>query len=121
MFICSFFFSIRRRHTSCALVTGVQTCALPISLGEDIEIVVQLLPSVWPILADKAQVENSLINLVVNARDAMPDGGKLIIETANVHLDEGYAERNAEVKPGDSVMLAEIGRASCRDRVCLYG
>jgi CheY-like chemotaxis protein len=76
------------------------------TLGEDIEIVVQLLPSIWPVLADKAQVENSLVNLVVNARDAMPDGGKLIIETANVHLDEGYAERNAEVAPGDYAMLA---------------
>ena len=87
------------------LVTSVDDM-LRRTLGEDIEIVVQLLPSVWPILADKAQVENSLINLVVNARDAMPDGGKLIIETANVHLDEGYAERNAEVTPGDYVMLA---------------
>ncbi len=96
------------------LVTSVDDM-LRRTLGEDIEIVVQLLPSVWPILADKAQVENSLINLVVNARDAMPDGGKLFIETANVHLDEGYAERNAEVTPGDYVMLAVTDTGSGMD------
>ena len=87
------------------LATGMDDM-LRRTLGEDIEVVVQLLPDIWPVLADRAQVENSLVNLVVNARDAMPDGGKLIIETANVHLDETYAERNAEVTPGPYAMLA---------------
>jgi PAS domain S-box-containing protein len=76
------------------------------TLGEDIEIATTLDPDLWPVLADRGQVENSLLNLVVNARDAMPEGGKLTIETSRVHLDEGYAERNIEVMPGDYAMLA---------------
>src|SRR6185312_7654613 len=71
-----------------------------------IEIEMALHAGTWPILADKGQVENALLNLVINARDAMPDGGKLTIETSNVHLDEDYAAGNPEVKPGDYAMLA---------------
>jgi PAS domain S-box-containing protein len=76
------------------------------SLGEHVEIELQLAPDLWPALADSGQVENSLLNLAINARDAMLDGGKLTIETANVHLDEDYAGSNAEVIPGDYVMMA---------------
>jgi PAS domain S-box-containing protein len=76
------------------------------TLGEDVEIEVRLDESLWPELADKSQVENALLNLAINARDAMPGGGKLTIETGNVSLDKEYAARNAEVTPGDYVMLA---------------
>jgi PAS domain S-box-containing protein len=76
------------------------------TLGEDVEITMQLHRGLWRALADKGQLENSLLNLVVNARDAMPEGGKLTIETGNVHLDESYAAINAEVTPGDYAMLA---------------
>jgi PAS domain S-box-containing protein len=76
------------------------------SLGEHVEIELTLAPDLWPALADSGQVENSLLNLAINARDAMPDGGKLTIETANVHLDEDYAGSNAEVASGDYVMMA---------------
>ena len=76
------------------------------TLGEDIEIEMKPYPLLWTARADKGQVENALLNLTVNARDAMPAGGKLTIETGNVHLDEDYAAHSTEVTPGDYVMLA---------------
>jgi PAS domain S-box-containing protein len=75
-------------------------------LGEDIEIEMKLNPQLWTAIADKGQVQNALLNLAVNARDAMPEGGKLTIETGNAHLDEDYTAHNSEVTPGDYVMLA---------------
>jgi len=76
------------------------------TLGEHIEIEWRHADKLWLTHTDKAQVENCLLNLAVNARDAMGGGGKLIVETANVTLDEHYAATNREVKPGDYVMLA---------------
>ena len=76
------------------------------TLGEHVEIELKLAADLWPALADSGQVENSLLNLAINARDAMPEGGKLTIETTNIHLDEDYAASNAEVATGDYVMLA---------------
>jgi PAS domain S-box-containing protein len=75
-------------------------------LGEDIDLRFELDAELDDVKADRGQVEQVLMNLVVNARDAMPDGGKLTIETHNVVLDEGYAQRHAEVEPGSYVMLA---------------
>jgi PAS domain S-box-containing protein len=76
------------------------------TLGEHVEIETALHAGAWPTLADKGQVENALLNLAINARDAMGGGGKLTIETGNVHLDEDYAAANPEVTPGDYAMLA---------------
>jgi PAS domain S-box-containing protein len=75
-------------------------------IGENIEIVTHLNTAICNVHADLGQVEQILMNLAVNARDAMPHGGILRIETANVVLDEEYAQSHPEVTPGDYVMMA---------------
>jgi PAS domain S-box-containing protein len=80
---------------------------LPRLLGEDIDVVLGLNPDLKNIYADRGQIEQALMNLAVNARDAMPDGGKLTIETATVQLDTQYSKkRGVEVEAGEYVMLA---------------
>jgi len=74
-------------------------------LPESIETITQLDPSLGQIMADPGQIHQVLVNLVMNARDAMPSGGKLITETANVELDEQYAAAHPEVTPGPCVLL----------------
>ncbi len=87
------------------LVTGMSDL-LRRTLGEQVTIETVLSGNVWRALADPNQLELAILNLAVNARDAMPSGGKLTLETANVHLDEKYASSQAEVVPGQYVMLA---------------
>jgi PAS domain S-box-containing protein len=75
-------------------------------LGANIEMVTRCAANAGNVKADPAQVEQVLMNLVVNARDAMPKGGRLTVETANVNLDSTYARDHVAVKPGPYVMLA---------------
>lgn len=75
-------------------------------IGENIELVTLPAPDLGLVKVDPGQFEQLLVNLAINARDAMPEGGKLIIETANVTLDRLYAQNHAEVIPGEYVMLA---------------
>jgi PAS domain S-box-containing protein len=76
------------------------------TLGEHIEISPKLSDDAWPTLVDPSQLTTAVLNLSLNARDAMPRGGKLTLETDNVHLDQDYASMNSEVAPGDYVMIA---------------
>ncbi len=76
------------------------------TLGEQIEIDSMLAHDAAPALIDPSQLSTAILNLALNARDAMPNGGKLILETKNVVLDEDYARMNSEVKPGNYVMIA---------------
>ena len=75
-------------------------------IGEDIDIHFSLTPYLWAVKMDPSQVDQILANLAVNARDAMPDGGKLTIETENIHLNEDYCQEREGFLPGDYVMLA---------------
>ena len=79
---------------------------LPRMIGEDIELVSAPGPNLGKVKADPTQIEQILMNLAVNARDAMPKGGKLTIETASVHLDGDYRQRHSMVPGGDYVLLA---------------
>jgi PAS domain S-box-containing protein len=92
------------------------------TLGEQIEIESILQDDLPPVLVDASQLTTALLNLALNARDAMPYGGKLMLETCDVHLDEAYVSVNHEVRPGQYVMVAvsDTGRgipAAIRDKV----
>ena len=76
------------------------------TLGENIQVETVIAGGLWNTLADPNQVENTILNMAINARDAMPDGGKLTLEVANAHLDDAYAAGHSEVTPGQYVMLA---------------
>lgn len=87
------------------LVSGMSDL-LRRTLGEQVSVETVLAGGLWRAMADPNQLEIAVLNLAVNARDAMPKGGKLTIETANAHLDDRYAAAQVEVLPGQYVMLA---------------
>ena len=97
---------LRPRETDVnALLVGSTKLLRP-SLGEHVEIETRLEENAWPALVDPTQLTTALVNLAVNARDAMPNGGKLTLETGNVVLDESYAGSHSDVQAGPYVMLA---------------
>jgi len=88
-------------------------------IGEDVEIQFHPGRELWKVEMDPSQFEQVLMNLAANARDAMPRGGKLTIETANVRLDEEYCRRNAGFRPGDYVLIAVSDTGVGMDRETL--
>jgi len=87
------------------LITGMDTL-LRRTLGAPIAIEFVRATGLWPALIDPSQLENAVLNICLNARDAMPEGGKLTLELANVHLDRSYADWNDDVEPGHYVLIA---------------
>lgn len=87
------------------LVSGMSEL-LRRALGAGVSVETVLAGGLWRTYADVSQLENAILNLAVNARDAMAEDGKLTIETANAHLDDAYARTHAEVQPGQYVMIA---------------
>ena len=85
-------------------------------LGEDIELVTLLAPDAGAVRIDPGQFEQVIINLAVNARDAMPDGGRLTIETSNVMLGPDYVAGHPEIVPGEYVQLAVSDTGAGMDR-----
>jgi PAS domain S-box-containing protein len=87
------------------LVRGMEDM-LHRTLGEHVEVETHLAADLWPAVSDVSQLENALLNLCINARDAMANGGKLTVETANTQLDAQYAGAHAEVTAGDYIVLS---------------
>ncbi|MEX2626206.1 MAG: PAS domain S-box protein [Ilumatobacteraceae bacterium] len=76
------------------------------TLPEDVELELVRGAGAWPAFVDPGQLENALLNLCLNSRDAMPDGGRITIETGNARIDQRYADEHTEVEPGQYVMIA---------------
>ena len=85
---------------------GSMSDLLNSTLGEQIQIETVTSAGLWIVNADAQQLESAILNIAINARDAMPDGGKLTIETANAYLDDAYCRQNPEIEPGQFVMIA---------------
>ncbi|HEY8162223.1 MAG TPA: CHASE3 domain-containing protein [Methylocystis sp.] len=88
-----------------ALVLGMSSI-LHSTLGVHVDVATVLVRDLWPIKLDANELESAILNLAVNARDAMPNGGRLTIETANAELGEDYVEENPEARPGQYVLIA---------------
>ena len=88
-----------------ALITGLSQM-IPRTLGETVSVETVLAAGLWQVEADANELEASVLNLAVNARDAMPDGGRLTIETSNTHIDEAYAANYAEISAGQYVCIS---------------
>jgi PAS domain S-box-containing protein len=96
---------LRPRHIDLNELVNKTSRLLMRTIGENIAVDLRMGVDLWPVLVDESQLEAALLNIAINARDAMPDGGTLIIETRKTHFDEGYAVLHPEVTPGDHVLI----------------
>lgn len=87
------------------LVRGIEDLLLR-SVGEQVIVEINLAAHVWPTLVDANQLENALLNLAINGRDAMPEGGRLVVETAIARLEPGDGQAESDVEPGDYTMIS---------------
>lgn len=101
-----------------SVIAGIEDM-LRRTLGEDIDIEIALADVLWPTEIDIAQIEAALLNLAINSRDAMPDGGSLTIETANVVLDDDYVATEPGLRPGQYVVIAvsDSGHGISKDQI----
>src|SRR5262249_12924646 len=88
-------------------------------IAENVELILSLDPALQRIKADPAQIDQILFNLAANARDAMPTGGKLTVQTANVHVDDELSQRHPELVPGPYVRLTVSDTGCGMDRMTL--
>ncbi len=100
------------------LVTGMEEL-LRRTIGESVQLEIVTAGGLWQTLCDPHQLESAVLNLAINARDAMPDGGKLIIETCNTHLDNAYAAKQRDVTPGQyvCVCVSDTGTGMTKDTI----
>lgn len=89
-------------------------------IGEDIELVTKPADTLWPVYADISQLEQIMMNLLVNARDAMPLGGQVIVQTSNITVDKGLSERHADLLPGVYVCLTVSDTGKGMDAATLH-
>lgn len=110
--ITSQLLSFSRRQTVEPRVINVNTVILQTEnllrrlLGGDVQLTLDLRPETGSIKADPHQIEQAIVNLAMNSRDAMPTGGQVFLETGNVHLDEAYGQTHPGVRPGEYVMIS---------------
>jgi len=100
------------------LVTGMEEL-LRRTIGESIQLEIVTAGGLWQTLCDPHQLESAVLNLAINARDAMPDGGKLTIETCNAHLDSAYAAKQRDVTPGQYICICvtDTGTGMTKDTI----
>lgn len=98
--------SLQPRMISMNILISELAPVLQRTLGDNVAVQLNLDKDLWLAEADPSQLQDALLNLCINARDAMPNGGSLMIATANISLDESYCAENVEVVPGDYVMMA---------------
>src|SRR5262249_35050987 len=100
-------------------LVGGMSDLLPRTLGESVSIETILAGGLWKTSVDPNQLENALLNLAINGRDAMASGGKLTIETGNTYLDDDYAAMHAEVTAGQYVLIAvsDTGRGMSEEDI----